>query len=184
MASRIIQCLALVFSLCLMACAATHVTSGSITHDASSPTIQFLKGQMLTTSPDGETPYGPPVDVIARRAIDAAKGLIVEDSWHGGEHHRTTMTLRAGTSIFDAHDDKKTFEGTLTFEDSDWLRGGVTYDIALSDQSGTITGTGDWEGDTYRTTKVFSDPTGVQRAKMSETLTLITEAEFDAARAK
>ena len=88
------------------------------------------------------------------------------------------MTLRAGTTNFDANDEKNSFAGTLTFESQDWLRGGVTYDITMTDKSGTIRGTGAWDGDTYRTSKVFSDPTGTPRAKMSESLTLITEAEF------
>jgi hypothetical protein len=48
----------------------------------------------------------------------------------------------------------------------------------MLDQSGTITGTGTWSGDTYNTNKLFSDPTGTAQARMTESLRVITEDEF------
>ena len=115
---------------------------------------------------------------MAKRTIDQASGQIVEDSWHGEEHHKTLFKVRSGTAVFDVSDEKKTFEGTVTFQTNDWLRGSVSYDIKILDQSGTITGTGVWAEDTYTTNKLFSDPTGTPRARMTETLTIITKEDF------
>ncbi|MEE2779364.1 MAG: hypothetical protein VYE15_02495 [Myxococcota bacterium] len=188
MTLRIAHALALFCLMAMAGCAtAPASTQESVTEttaEAPAVAVQYLQGEMVTTSPDGATPFGPPTPVIVKRVIDGAKGQILEDSWHGGEHHKSTMTLRAGTLIFDATNDKKTYEGTMTFATEDWLRGSVTYDIKMSDQSGTLTGTGAWEGDTYNTVKVFSDPTGTPQAKMTEALTIITEEAFNAAAPK
>ena len=143
--------------------------------------VQYLKGQLITTSPDGATPYGPPVSVLAKRIIDAKKGTIVEETWHGPEARSTTLVRRPETLIFDASDAEKSFTGTLTFQSEDWVRAEVTYDIAMSDNSGKISGKGVWSGDTYTTTKVFSDPSGAARAKMTETLQVVSETDFAAA---
>ena len=149
--------------------------------DPLSPIVQYLKGQMNTTSPDGTVTYGPPVQVSAKRTIDPGNNTIVEDTWHDQENHKTLATLRPGTLIFDVSDEAKTFEGTITFQTEDWLLGSLTYNINMADGSGTLTGTGVWEGDTYKTNKMFSDPTGTPSAKITETLTIITEEEFLAA---
>ena len=49
-----------------------------------SMTIQYLKGKMVTTSPDGATRTGP-VEVLAKRTLNPDNGEIVEDTWHGKE---------------------------------------------------------------------------------------------------
>jgi hypothetical protein len=146
--------------------------------------VQYLKGQMLTTSPDGKTPYGPPIQVVAKRTIDSAAGTLIEDSWHGAEHHTSSFTLRAGTLIFDVSDKKKTFQGTMTFKTKNWLRGTVTYDIKMIKNPGTVTGTGSWMNDAYHTNKIFSDSAGTPRAKITEKLTVITRKVFYASRPK
>ena len=133
---------------------------------------------MLTTSPDSATRYGPPVEVLAKRTIDRARGEIVEDSGHGKEHHKTLFRLRAGTLVFDVSDEKKTFEGTVTFQTRDWLRGSVSYDIKMLDHSGTITGPATWADNTSSTNKLFSDPTGTPRARMTETPKTVAEEDF------
>ena len=171
-------------TIVMMGCATANPNVETKVADEPSATIQYLKGQMFTTSPDGATPYGPPVDVLAKRTIDPARGEIVEDTWHGKEHHKTLFRLRADTLSFDVSDEKKTFEGVVTFQSDDWLRGSVNYAIELLDQSGTITGTGTWAGDTYSTNKLFSDPTGTPRARMTERLQTITEEDFVASTPK
>jgi hypothetical protein len=61
--------------------------------DKATQTVQFLKGQAVTTSPDGKTPYGPPVVVVAKQTIQ--RDGIVEDTWHGAEGHKTTAVRGA-----------------------------------------------------------------------------------------
>ena len=178
MTIRTIQSLWTICTLLMTACATVPTTTKNSAVETPSLAVHFLKGQMLTTSPDGATPYGPPVEVLAKRTIDPARGEIVEESWHGKEHHKTLFRLRADTLSFDVSDGQKTFEGTVTFQTDDWLRGSVTYDIKMLDHSGAITGTGIWAGDTYSTNKLFSDPTGTPRARMTETLKIITQEDF------
>ena len=161
-----------------MGCATMNTTTDTKLAEKPTTTIQYLKGQMITTSPDGSTPFGPPVQVLAKRTIDSTRGEIVEDTWHGKEQHKTILRLRAGSFSFDASDENKTFEGLMTFQSDDWLRGSVTYNIKMVDHSGTITGTGAWSGDTYSTNKLFADPSGTPRARMTETLQTITKEEF------
>lgn len=178
MTIRMIQTLSINCMILMTACAPVHMNTQSSVVETPSLAVHYLKGQMLTTSPDGAAPYGPPVEVLAKRTIDRARGVIVEDSWHGKEHHKTLFRLRADTLSFDVSDSKKTFEGTVTLQTDDWQRGTVIYDIKMLDHSGTITGTGIWAGDTYSTNKLFSDPTGTPRARMTETLKIITKKDF------
>ena len=103
----------------MMGCVVANPNVETKVADEPSATIQYLKGQMFTTSPDGATSYGPPVDVLAKRTIDPARGEIVEDTWHGKEHHKTHFRLRADTLSFDVSDEKKTFEGVVTFQSDD-----------------------------------------------------------------
>jgi hypothetical protein len=178
MTFRTIQYLSIICTILMTACATGPTTTNNSAVETPSLAVHYLRGQMLTSSPDGATPYGPAVEVLAKRTTDLARGEIVEDSWHGKEHHKTFFRLRAGTLVFDVSDEKKTFEGTVTFQTRDWLRGSVSYDIKMLDHSGTITGTGTWAGDTYSTNKLFSDPTGTPRARMTETLKIVAKEDF------
>ena len=162
----------------MMACATVKKNIETKSTNKPSVTIQYLKGKMFTTSPDGTTPYGPPVEVLAKRTVNPDNGEIVEDTWHGKEYHKTLFRLRADTLSFDVTDEKKTFEGTVTFLSDDLLRGSVVYEIKMLDHSGTLTGTGTWAGGTYSTKKLFSDPTGTPRARMTETLQTVTKEVF------
>ena len=168
--------------LLLMACGTSNTTMDTPAATAPEVVIQYMQGRMQTSSPDGATPYGPPLDVLVKRTVDEANGSIVEESWHGTEARISRLTLRSGTLIFDATDDANSFSGTMTFETQDWLKGNVTYDINMTDNSGRLTGTGTWSEETYSTDKLFSDPSGAPQAKIVESLTLISEAEFLAAR--
>jgi hypothetical protein len=171
----------LIFMVVAGACASAPPSAVDPATSSLSPVVQYLKGKMMTTSPDGAIPYGPPSEVLAKRTIDQASGTIVENSWHGKEEHKTMFVLRSGTMVFDVGDETKTFEGTVILKTKDWLRGSVSYDIKMLDQSGTLTGTGEWTGDTYSTNKLFLDSSGTAKARMTETLKLITEADFLAA---
>ena len=146
----------------------------------SPPTIQlqYLKGTSDTTSPDGSVPYEMGVEVLVKRTIDHANNTITEESWHGQEHRITYLTLREGTLIFDSIDKDETFGGTMTFETKDWAHGSVVYDIKMLDGSGSLSGTGVWEGQTYKTDKLFSDASENPKAKIVEILNTISEEDY------
>jgi hypothetical protein len=165
-------------SLLVAGCATSRHVEGEKAAPASS-TTQYLVGEATSTSPDGSTPYGPPVAVRATRQIDADGGEIVEDSWHGAEHHRSLFKQRPDTLVFDVRDEGDSFKGTITFGSADLSKASVTYAIEMTDGSGSLHGTGSWNGNTYSTNKMFSDPTGTPRARIRETLTLVTKGAFD-----
>ena len=180
--------LALALSLlALSACAPTQhatklkvaqVSLASAQKEGPRVVYQYLKGLLETTSHDGKIPYGPFLTVLVKRSVDFDKGLIIEETWHHLEHRETRLVRRPGTLIFDASDREKSFEGTLTFASEDWLRANVVYDISSPELFGTLKGTGTWSGDTYTTQKVLYDPTNTPSTKMKETLTLISEEEY------
>mgnify|MGYP007063409567 CR=1 FL=1 len=150
-------------------------------------TVQHLRGEAITTSPDGATPYGPPKAILARWVMSAGGDALVEDAWHGADHFRSVFTRRPGGLVYDVADDAKTFNGTVTFavtpEGAGGDRAAMTYEIRMTDGSGTLTGTAEWEADVLKTDKLFSDGTQTARARIRESLKVITQAEFDAARA-
>jgi len=151
-------------------------------------TIQFFRGDAVTTSPDGSIVYRPPQTVLARWVMSDGGDKLVEDAWHGAEHFRTVFTRRPGSLVYDVADDAKTFTGTVTFavtpEGAGGDRAAMTYEIRMSDGSGMITGTAKWVGDELQTYKIFSDPTETPRARIRERLYVITQAEFEASRAR
>ncbi|MFN3202356.1 MAG: hypothetical protein ACE366_28415 [Bradymonadia bacterium] len=148
------------------------------------PVVQYLKGELVTTSPDGKRAFGPPVTVLAMRTVDPASGTITEQTRHGVEARTTTLQRQGETNTFEATDKAGSFKGTIAFGGADWAMGAATYQISMSDGSGTITGQGTWADKTYVTEKVFSDPKGTPRAKMVERLTLVSKAEYDQAMAQ
>ncbi|MGB0590637.1 MAG: hypothetical protein ACPGU1_13245 [Myxococcota bacterium] len=165
-------------SLLSHGCATTHHVEATEAA-ATSSTTQYLVGEASSSSPDGKTPFGPPIAVRASREINLTAGTIVEHSWHRGEHHQSFFTRRGETLVFDVRNEKDSYHGTVTFSSADIAKASVTYNIAMTDGSGTLTGTGAWSGHTYRTDKIFSDPTGTPRARINETLTMVTKKAFD-----
>lgn len=144
-------------------------------------------GESATTSPDGSTPYGPPKFVVARWVMEASGNRLVEDTWHSGEHFRSVFVRRPNTLIFDVADDGKIFSGTVTFaiapDTGQWNRSAMTYALKMLDGSGTVTGTARWDGDALKTNKVFADPANVAKARIRDSLQVISKDEFDAVRA-
>ncbi len=149
--------------------------------------VQYFMGQTATTSPDESTPYGPPKALVARWVMNGSGDRIVEDTWHGGEHFRSVFIRRPNTLVFDVNDDGKVFSGTVTFAittgKGQWNRSAMTYALKMLDGSGTVTGSAQWEDDVLKTNKVFSDPANVPKARIRDSLQVITKDEFDAIRA-
>jgi hypothetical protein len=134
---------------------------------------------LVTTSPDGETPYGPPKTVVARRTVSPSEGTISEYVVHPGEEHPSTLTRVGDTNVFRAEDEANTFEGTVTFEGPEWEWTRWTYDIEMSDGSGSVTGTGRLDGNGMETEKVFSGPDGAPVARITEHLEQIDNETCD-----
>ena len=84
-----------------------------------------------------------------------------------------------GSAIFKASDKTDSFSGELSFDGEEWNWDRWTYNIAMSDGSGTITGAGTLDERGITTEKQFSSPDGVVRVVIKESLGRISEAEFE-----
>lgn len=165
--------------LVFAACAGTKTATPAEPVPASEPAreVVYYEGTSATTSPDGATPFGPPVTVVVRRTTDPTTKTIDEYVVHPGEEHPATMTLQEG-AVFAATDPKGSFKGTITYSGPAWHYTGWTYNIALTDGSGTITGTGEATATTMKTDKQFVDAGGTPRARIREDFHVIDEATF------
>ena len=177
-------CLILFSALTLLAaCAsgpATQTESAPATAPAAkqAPAPTYYSGAVMTTSPDGEQPLGPPVKVLAKRQLLPAENKIVEEVWHSGRHIVTTLLRKEG-GLFSASDAGGSFSGTLTFSGDDWDWSAWTYDIQLSDGSGKISGRGA-KTDEGRLIieKLFIDAAGAPKARILEDHKAISPEEF------
>lgn len=152
--------------------------SGAEIADVPAETINYYQGTSTTTSPDGSTPYGPPAAVLVRRHVDPAAGIIEESVINNGQAFPTTLTWTQGTE-FSASDEGATFRGTVTFSGPEWAWTSWTYDIAMSDGSGTLRGNGSLSADGIHTEKMFHAPDGSAQARIVEALIPIDEATYD-----
>jgi hypothetical protein len=146
--------------------------------------VVFYVGTSTTTSPDGSTPYGPPVTVIARRTVDPDDGTIRELVVHPGRTFPTTLERVPGTNDFHASDEAGSFTGTLTFSGREWAWDAWSYDISMTDGSGALRGRGTRTKVGMDTDKTFFDPSGEPRARMREHFDRVDEATFEAKRAE
>ncbi|MCA9615062.1 MAG: hypothetical protein KC586_20035, partial [Myxococcales bacterium] len=143
--------------------------------------VELFVGERVTTSPDGSVPYGPPAPTVARRVYDADHHRVLEDVFYDGSLHRTTLELDLAASSCSATDEASSFEGTIHFRGDDPFRWeSWTYDLRMSDGSGTITGEGARSAEGFHSTKTFSAG-GEPRARIRETFRQVEQAEFDEA---
>lgn len=154
-----------------------------VTPEVSTPAPTYYSGAVLTTSPDGETPLGPPVIILAKRLLLPAENKMVEEVWLGDKHIITTLLRQEGGSTFRATDAGGTFEGTLRFTGDEWAWSRWTYDIRLLDGSGKIAGRGSktQEGRLI-IEKMFIDPQGLPRARIMEDHKPISQEAFESLR--
>ena len=67
----------------------------------------------------------------------------------------------------------------MTFSGPEWAWTSWTYDLAISDGSGTLRGSGTLSADGIQTEKMFHAPDGSAQARIVETLTPIDEATYE-----
>ena len=93
---------------------------------------------IVTSSIDGATTFGPPVSVLVYRVVDPEKSRVIEIVHQRGKAFVTVMKRTNGL-IFNAQDTENSFQGTLTYSDeslSAW-----SYDINVSKpQQGKLSG--------------------------------------------
>lgn len=151
--------------------------------DAPAPeaTVAWYTGTVATRDPADGTLFFPEQDTAARRRVDPTAGTIVEEVVSDGEIIVTTMTRRGEDLVFDVTDDGGSVSGTLTFAGAGWDFTGWTYDLTLTDGSGTLTGTATIDATAIHTDKVFHDPDGADVAQIEDTLAAVDEATWQAA---
>lgn len=145
----------------------------------------YYVGTTATTSPDGQQAYGPARTIAVRRTVDPAGGRIEELVVHPGEVFVTVLRRRPGdAAIFDADDQNHSFTGTVSFTGPEWAWTAWTYDLAMSDGSGTLTGSGSGGPGSLDTDKLFVAADGQQRARIREHLEEVDEATYTRTRAE
>lgn len=172
-----IRCIPLV--LVLIACgAATSDVPTTHAEEHAATSVRYYEGTSTTTSPDGATPYGPPVAVLVRRQVDPAAQRIEEHVINEGRAFPTTLRQTQGEE-FSASDEGETFHGTVTFSGPDWAWTSWTYDLTMSDGSGTLRGSGTLSAEGIDTEKMFHGPDGSAQALIVEHLRPIDEATYE-----
>lgn len=145
----------------------------------------YYVGTTATTSPDGQQAYGPARTIAVRRTVDPARRLVEEHVVHPGEVFVTVLRRRPGdAAVFDATDQNHSFTGTVTFTGPEWAWTGWTYDLAMSDGSGTLRGSGRLTPGSLDTDKTFVGPDGQPRAQIHEHLEEVDEATYTRTRAE
>jgi len=87
-------------------------------------------------------------------------------------------------AIFDADDQTHSFRGTVTFTGPEWAWTAWTYDLAMSDGSGTLRGNGHLAPGSLDTDKAFVAADGQPRAQIREHLEEVDEATYTRTRAE
>ncbi|WAS94805.1 hypothetical protein [Nannocystis punicea] len=143
----------------------------------------YYVGTTTTTSPDGAQPYGPAKTIAVRRTVDSAHDSIEELVVHPGEQFITTLQRRPGdAAVFAAGDRAGSFTGTVTFTGPEWAWTAWTYDIAMTDGSGELQGTGRLTAGSLDTDKLFISPDGQPRARIHEHLEQVDETIYKSTR--
>jgi hypothetical protein len=143
------------------------------------PEVAFYVGTVTTTDPDTGASFGPAKDTAVSRTIDPVAHTIVEEVLDGADTIITTMSQRENSNVFDASDDGATFSGTLTFTGAPFHFTGWSYDLSLTDLSGTIEGSATIDDEGIATDKVFKDAGGVAQARIQDALAAVDEATYD-----
>ncbi|WP_434420357.1 hypothetical protein [Nannocystis pusilla] len=143
----------------------------------------YYVGTTATTSPDGAQPYGPAKTIAVRRTVDPARGRIEELVVHPGEQYFTELRRRPGdAAVFTTTDRAGSFTGTVRFTGPEWAWTAWTYDIAMSDGSGKLQGSGRLGTRSLDTDKLFVSPDGQPRARIVEHLEQVDEPTYASAR--
>ncbi|MGB3947931.1 MAG: hypothetical protein WBM13_08100 [Bacteroidia bacterium] len=145
-------------------------------NNVSEDSIKYYYGEVITTSPDGTIPYGPPRNSLVKRTIFADLKRINELVTQDGQVFDTQLTQLENLNQFSAKDSLGTFEGSVTFADE--KRNTWTYDITLKTATGKLVGNGNIDNEGIKTEKYFLDSAGVKTVKIVENLREINEDEY------
>jgi hypothetical protein len=108
--------------------AADLTASASASASATVPVTQYFRGQVVFSTLDGSTTFGPPTLSLVRRVADPAHDRVIEAVTEHGQTFVTIMKRKDGL-VFSADDTAGTFHGTLTYADdalTSW-----SYDIEV-----------------------------------------------------
>jgi len=145
--------------------------------------VEYFFGAVETFMADGLTPLGSTQDSLVQRSVLEAEKTIVEEVWWLGDSHFTTeMSQVDGTTTFLAADREGSFTGSLVYSGEAWNWAAWSYDITMSDGSGTLVGSGQLGVDGITTEKQFLSPAGSVQVVIREDLPRISEEEFVALR--
>lgn len=139
-----------------------------------------FSGQVLTSSPDGTTPFGPPKAGLASRTWDPATSTITEKVLDDGKVRTATMTREGTSNVFNAKDVEGSFQGTITFSGPEGAWDHWTYALTMTDGSGRVEGNGTLLNGELKTEKYFVTPDGTRRVRIVDQLKTIPAAEYDA----
>ncbi len=142
--------------------------------------VSYYSGEMLTTSPDGSIPYGPPKKSLVKRTIDTKNHTITELVYHGNKVFEARMVRDDGPLDYKASDPDGSYSGTISFVGQNVKKSDWTYDLKMSDGSGSITGEGKIDAKSIETTKYFTDPSGEKQVRITDQLTRISRGDFEA----
>ena len=138
----------------------------------------YYYGEVKTTSPDGQIPYGPSKYSLVKRTINQEQKSISELVSQDGNTYNTILSQTDEISVFSAKDEKNSFNGTLKFSGEDWKWNTWTYDITMTDNSGKVIGDGSLTPTGIETKKKFVSPDGKEQVLITENLKEITAEEY------
>jgi hypothetical protein len=153
------------------------VSTTKDSNKSGSDEILYYTGTYATTSPDGKTPFGPPIAIVAKRTLQKDKNLILEVLDMPKKHFEVILTRTKGGS-FTGTDQEKSWTGLIVYFGPEWKWNEWTYDIKLSDGSGTLKGKGSLTAGILKTEKIFYDLKGTPQARILETLIATTAKEY------
>ncbi len=138
---------------------------------------KYYAGKVITTSPDGSTPYGPAKFSLVKRSLDQKNKRITEWVSQDGKVFDTKLIQQNNSAVFNAQDSAKTFSGILTFSGDNWKWNSWIYDITMTDGSGKISGKGFLTNEGIKTEKYFTKG-NIAVVKITEDLKEINYEEF------
>ena len=171
------------FATSLLAAVACGAKAPAAPQFGPADTTTYYLGTSDVLGMDG-TVYVDDAPTIVERTVSPATGTILETVYVAMQHAMVTTTLRqtANPQVFQATDAKASFTGTLIYDGDPWNPAGWTYDIALADNGGTITGTAKLTGDAITAEKLFTGPDGTPQARIVDVARRVSKEEFLAKR--
>jgi len=151
---------------------------GISAQEGENETVVWYAGTSRTTSPDGETVYGPAVNILVKRIVQPAQNRILEIVHHPGERFEAQLIRLEKSTTFAASDEGKSWTGFLEFSGKEWSWDSWSYFVRMSDGSGSLIGKAKLMERTFTIEKFFHDAAGKKKARLFEELRSISENEY------